>query len=335
MFLSDYTRREAEHVLAAMLSIAPDNGNPHHPSKGFALSVRDHLLQHPEIALSGLPASTPTALNRSLSQPHKARQAMQLLVLMPYLSGDLDGDAIGRVEAYAEELRLHPDSLNDLKLIGEKRLKKALFDYGRRALNAFFPGNALQQIAASLREVHTMLGDRKQLVRYLALEHQPQGSLGRTIYNFYTDRRFHFPGEMGNLGEFAVRHDCVHILCGANTDMKGEIAVGGVEAGMARTPYGWEMLAEVIIDFHMGIAWSLPPGIAPGTMNFDPEMVSKGLAMGAEMHCDLLSDWNFWDDIETPLLELRQRFGINGVSIIDMPAPGDHPNATSVYWSCA
>ena len=130
-----------------------------------------------------------------------------------------------------------------------------------------------------------------------------------------------------------MRHDCVHILSGTNTDYAGEIAVAAIEATMASSEVGWEMVTEVLVDFQLGIAWTLPGGIKAETMNFDPELFSRGLAVGSPINTDLIHDWNFWDDINTPLDLLRQRFNIVGVEIIDMPAPEKDPDAKTSYWA--
>ena len=333
MFNTGYSREQVTELLAAMLTVAPDRTDGHQPSRHFATALRDHLFQMPEIDLDQLPFSTPESFTEIFSNEQQRKQSLQLLIIMPYLSGQLHDEAVQRVEAYAHTANLSPDSIQDLNNLANRRIHKALIYYSRRAFNEFVPGSPIQKIKSIVRELHSLAGDQKRAEEYEHLSTLEVGTLGRTLYNFYHNRGFKFPGQKGNLGESAVRHDCVHLLSGTNTDYAGEIAVSAIEAAMTRSEVGWEMVTEVLVDFHLGIAWTLTDGIKAETMKFDPELFSKGLAIGAKINTDLIHDWNFWDDIETPVDNLRRRFNITDVAIIDMPAPGQDSEAQTSYWT--
>ena len=332
MFDTGYSRQQVIELLSAMLKVAPDRDHEHQPAKHFAMALRDHLFKMPDIDLDNLPYSTPEGFTNIFSNELQRRQSLQLLIIMPYLSGKLHDDDVRRVDHYAQAANLSPDSLEDLNNLAHGRVKKALIYYSRRAAIEFTPGSPVQKIKSIAREIHSLVGDQSRAGVYEQLSNLEFGSLGRTLFNFYQNRGFKFPGQKGNLGESAVKHDCVHILSGTNTDYAGEIAVAAIEATMACSEIGWEMVTEVLVDFHLGIAWTLPGGIKPESMNFDPLLFSKGLAVGSKINTDLIHDWDFWDDIETPLSELRKRFNINGVDIIDMPAPGKDSHARTSYW---
>ena len=327
-----FSVEEVSELLSAMLTVAPDRDEGHQPSRHFVLGIRDHLFKMSAIDLDALQPSTPESFNLTFIEPDKEKIALQILVLMPYLSGALHDEDVERVNCYASATGLAPDSLRDLNNIAHRRIKLALIDYFRRATNEFIPEKGLHKIWTLVKEVHGYIGDSKLAEEFEQLSSLDYGTLGKTIHTFYRARGFKFPGEPGNLTETAVRHDCVHILSGTNTDMAGEIAVSAIESGMANSEVGWEMITEVLLDFHLGIAWTLPQGIKAGTMNFDPELFSEALAIGAKINTDLIRDWNYWDDINTPILDLRKRFNIMGVSIVDMPAPGVDPTAKTTYY---
>ena len=333
MFDTGYSREQVEELLAAMLTVAPDREDEHQPSRHFASALRDHLFRMPDIDLDQLPSSTPEGFAEIFSDECKRKQSLQLLIIMPYLSGKLHDDDVQRVDDYARAADLSPGSLQDLNNLVNGRIKKALIYYSRRAVNEFLPGSPVQKIKTVIREIHSLVGDGKRATVYEQLSSLDQGTFGRTLFNFYHNRKFKFPGQRGNLGESAVRHDCVHILSGTNTDYAGEIAISAIEATMAGSEVGWEMVTEVLVDFHLGIAWTLPGGIKAETMKFDPELFSRGLALGAKINTDLIHDWDFWDDIETPISTLRKRFNITDVDIIDMPAPDKDPDAKTSYWN--
>ena len=333
MFDTGYSREQVAELLSAMLTVAPDREDEHRPARHFATALRDHLFKMPDIDLDKLPYSTPESFTEIFLDESQRKQSLQLLIIMPYLSGKLHDDDVQRVDRYAHTANLSPNSLQDLNDLVNGRIKKALINYGRRGANEFTPGSPVQKLKSIVREIHSLAGDKKRADVYEQLSSLEAGTLGRTLYNFYHNRGFKFPGQKGNLGESAVRHDCVHILSGTNTDYAGEIAVSAIEATMASSEVGWEMVTEVLVDFHLGIAWTLPGGIKAESMNFDPELFSRGLAVGSTINTDLIHDWNFWDDIETPISILRKRFDINYVDIIDMPAPENDPEAKTSYWN--
>lgn len=333
MFDTGYNRQEVTELLAAMLTVAPDRNQEHQPSRHFTKALRDHLFKMPEIDVDTLPESTPDSFARVFTDETKLKQALQILIIMPYLSGKLHEDDVKRVDEYAQTTKLSPGSLQDLNNLANGRIKKALIYYTRRAVSEFLPGTPVQKLKSIIREIHSLAGDKKRSDVYEQLESLEEGTLGKTLHNFYVNRGFKFPGQKGNLGESAVKHDCVHILSGTNTDYAGEIAISAIEATMADSEVGWEMVTEVLVDFHLGIAWTLAGGIKPETMNFDPELFSKGLAVGSKINTDLIHNWNFWDDINTPLSDLRKRFNILNVDIINMPAPEKDSNAKTSYWN--
>ena len=333
MFDTGYSRQQVSELLAAMLTVAPDRDDEHQPARHFATALRDHLFKMPDIDLDKLPDSTPEGFTQVFSNEQQRRQSLQLLIIMPYLSGKLHDDDVQRVDDYARTANLSPGSLQDLNNLVNGHIKKALIYYSRRGANEYLPGSPVQKLKSIVREIHSLVGDKKRADVYEQLSTLETGTLGKTLFNFYHGRDFKFPGQRGNLGESAVRHDCVHILSGTNTDYAGEIAVSAIEATMVRSEVGWEMVTEVLVDFHLGIAWTLPGGIKAESMNFDPDLFSKGLAVGAKINTDLIHDWNFWEDIHTPLSVLRQRFNITDVDIIDMPVPDKDPEAKTSYWN--
>jgi hypothetical protein len=333
MFDTGYNQHQVTELLSAMLSVAPDRDVEHQPAKHFVTAIRDYLFKMPDINLDKLPQTTPEDFVKAFSNEQQLRQSLQLLIIMPYLSGKLHNDDVQRVDEYAQAANLSPGSLQDLNNLVNNRIKKALINYTRRGTNEFLPGSPVQKLKSIVREIHSLAGDKKRADDYEQLSTLETGTLGKTLFNFYNGRDFKFPGQKGNIGESAVRHDCVHILSGTNTDYAGEIAVSAIEATMVHSEVGWEMVTEVMVDFHLGIAWTLPSGIKPESMHFDPELFSKGLALGSKINIDLIHDWNFWDDIKTPISELRQRFNITDVDIIDMPAPDKNPDAKTSYWN--
>ena len=53
-------------------------------------------------------------------------------------------------------------------------------------------------------------------------------------------------------------HDLIHVLSGIDTSPVGEIVVAGFEAGMSSSQFGFELLLEVVLDFHLGFRIHYP-----------------------------------------------------------------------------
>ena len=101
-----------------------------------------------------------------------------------------------------------------------------------------------------------------------------------------------------------------HILGGFNTDMNGELNVAGFEAGLFGNDFGFELLLEVILDFHLGKAFTTAGLLPPGTGHFDPEDVLVGYERGVACKVNVIQGWDFWEAAPRPVTELREEYGI-------------------------
>ena len=320
-----WNEEEAAAVLAAMQSIGSVGGSQEpHPLVGQLLeSLCDHVL-HTKADLSTLPVITPEELASRVTDDAKREQAIQFLVLVPYMPAELDGRQIEQVDRFADALGIAPLSLRQLHMVREDRLKRLAFDLNRHALNEMIPGTGLTKLAALGRDLKQLaIGDKKTARRYQALEDCTDGSLGKTFYVFYRERGFPLPGEKHSMSEGAVRHDLTHILSGCNTDMEGEINVSGFECGMGGGDFGWELLLEAILNWHMGFEFTTNSLGAPAdTGHFNPEEVARCFEIGAATNIDLMSDdWDPWTVMDEAVEDLRERYNILGVTGVYLPPP--------------
>ena len=171
------------------------------------------------------------------------------------------------------------------------------------------------------KTLHQTIGDAKVAKRFQNLEQLPEGSLGRSFFEFYRARSFPLPGEKKSFGELLVPHDCSHILGGFNTDMNGEMNVGGFEAGVYDDAFGFELLLEVILDFHLGKKFTTLGLLPPGTNHFDPDQVMIGYERGVACQVNLFKGWDFWAVAGEQVTDLRARYGIPAVPGPLLPEP--------------
>ena len=187
-------------------------------------------------------------------------------------------------------------------------------------------------VLGAMRTVATVDGTREldEVGAQMLSATRDEGTLGHTFFLFYRDRGFPLPGEKGGFSELFVSHDLTHVLSGFNTDMDGEVNIAAFQAGMSRTEYGWEMLMEMILDYHLGLHFTTAGFVEPGRGHFHPEEVLKGYERGLGCSVDLIADWDYWAVMDQPLAALRDRYGIDGVSGHRIEPPTQpHPHASS------
>ena len=185
--------------------------------------------------------------------------------------------------------------------------------YTWRTITNILPGRGLwQKTKLVFSAIHQYWGDTKVAQRYQSLESLPADTLGRELYGYYRDRQLPLPGEPKSFSELIVGHDLVHVFSGIDTDMEGEITVAGFEAGMSRSEFGFELLLEVILDFHMGLKFTTMGILEAGHNQLNPTALMQAYARGLQMQFDLLDpDWDFKAVFDQPIANLRQSYQVS------------------------
>ena len=178
---------------------------------------------------------------------------------------------------------------------------------------------------------HDVALDESLARRYDALSQLDVGTFGRAFHDHYVGNGYAFPGREHALVEaWATPHDSLHVLGGYSTSAQGELLVAAFTAGMLRRypdPVESHVLPTILI-YHLGI--DINKGLNAGDQErlaADPSWrdnyqgnVHLGLDVeknwvawrrGQAMTEDLYSGhWDLWSHADTPLEELRRRYGI-------------------------
>lgn len=219
-------------------------------------------------------------------------------------------------DAYAEALGVAPVVLRELRSLAEKRYFLLRLDVIRRgpAPDAI---RKLYEQAGALGVLKNMLGfagliENPEIARkYHALAEYPEGTLGRSLFEFYKARNFKFPGEKGGAPEALLPHDLSHVLGGYDTDMPGEGRVLAFTAGYRREK-AFDTLAFILVQGQHGVKLTPLAEAYTGflsTPNLVTEMV-EAFARGSRSTVDFMGDWDFWEVMDRPVAELRERYGI-------------------------
>ncbi|MEM6252351.1 MAG: hypothetical protein AAF821_05460 [Cyanobacteria bacterium P01_D01_bin.156] len=301
-------------VLSAMKTVATlqDSRPLDDVSREMLEATRDSVFQA-SVVLDELTGISPKDLASQVQERRQRQQALQFLILMPYLDTQVDLAEVALVNAYAQAFELAPHTLQSLRLVCDRKLNQLLFNYTRRTLNNLLPSHGLWQKAkvvfSSFRQYW---GDKQVAQHYQALELLPDNTLGKKLYRYYRDRNFPLPGEAKSFSELVVGHDLVHLLSDIGTDMAGEITVAGFEAGMSNSEFGFELLLEVILDFHMGLKFTTMGVLEAGVNHLKPKALMAAYARGLQMSFDLLDPgWDFKAALDQPIEQLRQQYRLS------------------------
>ena len=88
--------------------------------------------------------------------------------------------------------------------------------------------------------------------RWRAFADLPEGTLGRSIAEMYTERGFFIPGTPFAANEYLAQHDFVHVLAEYGTTIEGELEVFAFVGRADPDPKGFAWLATMIGLFETG-----------------------------------------------------------------------------------
>lgn len=144
----------------------------------------------------------------------------------------------------------------------------------------------------------TVEADATEAARWTALSSCPDGSIGRSLWEFYQMRGFRVPGQPGSVNAAVAQHDWEHVLADYGTTPMGEIEVISFQTSATRTPGAMLGLVGVLALFESGL---MPASLivsqqaghnlsAPGGIERMAEAVARGrgLQQRSASRCRLL-----------------------------------------------
>ena len=123
---------------------------------------------------------------------------------------------------WATALHVHDRSLLYARDLMRGELTKAIHDFYRMNwigdLDRRSPGFvALVRHAGDKAYAITIQPDATEAARWIALGSSPQGSIGRSLWEFYQMRGFTVPGQPGSVNAAVAQHDWEHVLADYGT----------------------------------------------------------------------------------------------------------------------
>jgi hypothetical protein len=309
------TAQQAHAGLRAFKSTLARGGDLPATHREALSAVQKHLLRT-DFDLDTLAPIEPEELAGLVTDRALREQFVSALVTFTMLSEHVDPAHADAVDAYAKTLGVAPPVLRELRDLAEQRYWRLRFDVIRRgpgpdAMKKVYERDGALGVVKNVLGFAGLLENTEVADRYRALSSYPEGSLGKTLFDFYTARSFKFPGEKGGAPEGLLPHDLSHVLGGYDTDMRGEGQVLAFTAGYRREKV-FDVLSFVLVQAQHGVRLTPLAEAYEGFLS-TPHLVTEmveAFARGNKCSVDLMGDWDFWAVMDRPVAELREEYGI-------------------------
>ena len=200
---------------------------------------------------------TPEQLASAISDRQIRHQLVQGLIVVSLIDGKANDAETTTVERFARALDVEAPEVRDLRYLINGEMLRLRLDLGRRfwlreKVKEIWQTEGLRGLFKFVRGMVGRYEDASLARRYEALEHYPQGSLGRSYWEYCRTNGFPLPGEKGGAAEQVLFHDCAHVLSGYGTTPDQEVQVACFSAGFQRRD-PWTFVFFVLLQFHVGI----------------------------------------------------------------------------------
>jgi hypothetical protein len=263
----------------------------------------------------------PEELAESLVEPQLRDQVARALCLQVMIPDAPNLAELEAAQRFVRALGVAEDGLARMRLVYENhtvllRLDAArssfMFDGARRKLK----DEGMLGLFANLGEVLGVHENPAMAAQYRALGDLAEGTLGHSLFSFYLERGFAFPGEKGGAPESIIAHDLTHVLTGYSTDLKSEACVTAFQAGY-RHEGPFAGLLFVLLNMQKGMQMTR---LAPGAVHMfaEPGMAKRIVQAwknGTLVEMDLVTEWNYWSDMERPLADVRATLGVRSAEL--------------------
>jgi hypothetical protein len=247
------------------------------------------------------------------------RRLVQCVVALELLE-DPTPELARHVRQFARTLAVDEPMVNAARRIADGQLALMYADIQR---NSYYTEEAKQEILhghlwrlmRSKFAYSNVVASRAIERKWATLADMPEGSLGRTVAEFYRVHHFPLPGARHGIGEVGAQHDFVHVLADYPPTPEGEIDVFAFIAAAMWDPKGFVQLVMTLGLFQNStithVAGKKVVIARSGTLADEGATGRFGdaLARGARCKVDALGIDHF-AIADQPLDALREQFAI-------------------------
>ena len=269
--------------------------------------------------------------------PVLRRGAVRGMVTLEIVANPVTPALASRVEHYAHELGIDENMLQVARDYSQGAMDVAHNDFLRNSYVLDY--YAQHPNDGTLHRTVRAPGERTALdpaleAKWKTLESCRDGSLGRTVWDFYQRRGFALPGSEGSVDPLLAQHDFVHCVADYGTSATGEIEVFSFIAAAVPDASGFSYLVVILGLFETGYV-DVVPGVAtaspghlqlPGGTTRLGDAIRRGLLLGT----DVMGGVDWFEYADDPIDDVRSKLRVvpkspDAVSAGSLSA--DDPNA--------
>lgn len=336
--------QQREVVLHSLYSIA-EHGNSERRS-GVLQRDLIHAIGSSLLAVQSKPDPGSDSLDQLQAAvkdlPEQVRHRLfHLFILSEVILDPLPAEATKALKDVAALMDIDDDFIDVVRDYGQGAYAIAATDLHRKG---YLGTPHLIEKGSQLMRVHKTLTDPFEqdeedpdlLKQWLDLESCPEGSLGRTIWEYYLGRGFTFTGQEGSVNPSIAQHDWIHVLADYATTIEGELEVFSFIGSAIPDLKGFSFLVAIIGLFETARLESWGGGV----LNADrghleipgmPERVADAIRRGRICNLDVMYGVDYFDYKDMPIDEVRKSLGIVPKSK-ELDSPGIwHPDGITSY----
>lgn len=314
------TEEQARAGLGATKAVATKDGRePMSDAARGLLATTQAVYLQTDFDLDALEIPSPEHVAEVIDHPLARQDLLDGLIITTYMDPDVSADRVEVVDRYADALGLdaHAD-MRDLHHVAEGQMMELQYCRLRKTFAHTMDtvdGGWVARHGAVARQIAKAIvtTDPRVAKRYRALGTLPEGTLGRSLFDFYRNRGWPLPGERGSMAEEIMRHDSAHLIGGYQTNMAGEMGVTSWSAANCRDPrVGNQFIMIAILDFNCGINYEPLFVKDPQKGIVLPEILMGAWVRGAETTVDIFDErsWNPEENFERDVEDLRVEVGV-------------------------
>jgi hypothetical protein len=176
--------------LRAMKMVATAGGRAMGPSQRTLLDAARRIILKVEADIDGLPPLETAELAAAFPSPEIRLQFVDGMLVLALADGVPSRDSVARIEEFAEALGVRIAEVTDLRRLAERHMLLFKLDFLRRSQIGEIMRNQLDQhgvvaLAKSVLGLQGLIEDKDLAARYRAWEKLPEGTLGRSLVEFY------------------------------------------------------------------------------------------------------------------------------------------------------
>jgi hypothetical protein len=318
MFLIHTSHEHAEIVARAVVGACRLDGWQSSVQPQLLHTLFNRLLGQ-DLDFEKIEPLSPAEVAGTLSSSEERQELIHLMVAMEMLCNPLPERFERSVVQWATALHVHERALVYIRELARGEFTKAVHDFYRMSwigdLDRRSPEfEAVLRHGGDKAYALTVEADATEAARWSALGSCPQGSLGRSLWEFYQMRGFTLPGQPGSVNAAVAQHDWIHVLADYGTTPMGEIETSSFYNAATRTSSAMLVLLGVLALFESGLmpasaVVSKQPGhslSAPG----GTERMAEAVARGTACNTDRLLSIDFFQLANEPLEKMRAGFAI-------------------------